>query len=597
MEAKQVLMRYFGYAAFKEGQESMIRAVLDKKDALGIMPTGAGKSICYQVPAVMLPGITLVISPLISLMRDQVAALNQTGIRAAFINSTLSYNQMKKALYYASMNVYKIIYVAPERLLTTEFLDFAIHAHISMVAVDEAHCVSQWGQDFRPSYLKIKEFCEALPIRPVVCAFTATATDRVREDIKRLLALQNPYCIVTGFDRENLSFSVMSPSDKMTALIKVLEERPKCNAIIYCATRKNVETVHEDLIKMGFSAARYHAGLSEEERATSQDDFIYDRCRILVATNAFGMGIDKSNVSLVLHYNMPKDPESYYQEAGRAGRDGSPAECILFYAPKDVETARFLIEKSNSESEDENKEQKLKNDLNRLETMRKYAIQDGCLRHFLLAYFGEKSPEVCNNCSNCLSDFEQVDYTREARLMLDGIEKFDGVYGAGMLIDILYGAGTKRIRERFLDESESFGILSMCPKPVLEHLLNQLLVKGYVYKTAEQYPVICLGDKSLKASDRFYIRKKTVPKTQPKTKKTEVFHVEDNGLYERLRELRMKLAREKGVPAYVIFSDATLREMSMKKPRNQEEFMQIAGVGESKRQQYGEIFLKEINRY
>ena len=596
MEAKQVLERYFGYTEFKEGQEAMIRAVLAHKDALGIMPTGAGKSVCYQVPAVILPGITLVVSPLISLMRDQVAALNQTGIRAAFINSTLSYNQIKKALYYASMNVYKIIYVAPERLLTTEFLSFAIHAHISMVAVDEAHCVSQWGQDFRPSYLKIKEFCEALPTRPIVCAFTATATNRVKADIKKLLELRDPFCITTGFDRKNLSFTVMSPQDKMTALIRILEEKPTANAIIYCSTRKAVESVHADLSKMGFSVARYHAGLSEEERATAQDDFIYDRCRILVATNAFGMGIDKSNVSLVLHYNIPKDPESYYQEAGRAGRDGSPAECILFYAPRDVETARFLIEKSNSESEDENKEQKLKYDLQRLETMRKYAIQDGCFRHFLLNYFGERSPETCGNCSNCLSEYEQVDYTREARLMLSGIEAFDGVYGVGTLVDIFYGSQSKRMREKFLDESEHFGVLSMCPKPVLEHLFNQLLVQGYIYKTTDSYPVVCLSDKSLLASDKFFIRKKTVPKVIVKPKKSDVLPVEDTGLYERLRELRSKLARQKGVPAYIIFTDATLREMSVKKPKTVGELMQISGVGESKQRQYGDAFLKEINR-
>ncbi len=416
-KAEQVLKQYFGYDKFREGQEKIIHSILEGKDALGIMPTGAGKSICYQVPALMLEGITLVISPLISLMKDQVSALNQAGIHAAFINSSLSFRQTLLALRYAKEGRYKIIYVAPERLETEEFLDFALQSPISMLTVDEAHCISQWGQDFRPSYLKIMDFVVKLPKRPIISAFTATATKEVREDIICILNLENPEILLTGFDRKNLYFSVQTPKNKYQTILEYIKINPNKSGIVYCSTRKNVEDVTERLQKDGISVTKYHAGLSDEERQHNQDEFIYDQKQVMVATNAFGMGIDKSNVRYVLHYNMPKNMESYYQEAGRAGRDGTPAECILFYSGQDVITNQYFIEmeKENEEMDEEAKKLVRERDKERLKRMTFYCFTNDCLREYMLRYFGEYGSNYCGNCSNCMTQFEEVDVTEISR--------------------------------------------------------------------------------------------------------------------------------------------------------------------------------------
>ena len=403
MTKQELLKTHFGYDTFREGQEAVIDALLAGKDVLAVMPTGAGKSICYQVPALIMKGITLVISPLISLMKDQVRSLNQAGISAAYLNSSLTQGQYFTALRYAKAGRYPIIYVAPERLTTDAFLDFALSAEISMIAVDEAHCVSQWGQDFRPSYLKIAEFVAQLPKRPVISAFTATATKEVREDIARLLDLKDPFCTTTGFDRENLYFAVKTPKDKYKEVHDYILEHPDDSGIIYCLTRKLVEEVCGKLIRDGITATRYHAGLSDEERRNNQDDFIYDRCRVMVATNAFGMGIDKSDVRYVIHYNMPKNMEGYYQEAGRAGRDGLPAKCVLLFERRDIMQQRQLLEYSCEQREcsAEDKKLWLTNAYQRLRDIESYCFTRGCLRKYLLTYFGQETNDRCGNCSNC----------------------------------------------------------------------------------------------------------------------------------------------------------------------------------------------------
>ena len=429
MTAQDILKQYFGYDSFRPGQDELVRAILSGRDTLGIMPTGAGKSICYQVPAMLFPGLTLVISPLISLMKDQVGALVEAGVPAACINSAMSAEEFRDALYFAGRGQYKLLYVAPERLTAPSFLEFAKRVPISMVTVDEAHCISQWGQDFRPSYLKILDFLAELPERPLVSAFTATATAEVRDDIVQALGLHEPFIKTTGFDRPNLYFAVEQPTSKGMKLLQLLNERKDKSGIVYCSTRKNVEEICDLLLSRGLPATRYHAGLDPDERRENQDDFLYDRKTIMVATNAFGMGIDKSNVSFVIHYNMPKNMESYYQEAGRAGRDGQPADCILLYSGQDVRMAEFLIERSH-ETEDETidettRQQLIARDRERLKQMTFYCTTTECLRHYILRYFGENSPLSCGHCSSCDTNFEEVDATMDARKILSCVYRLD----------------------------------------------------------------------------------------------------------------------------------------------------------------------------
>ncbi len=580
-------------------------ALLGGRDVLGVMPTGAGKSVCYQIPALLLPGVTLVVSPLISLMKDQVTALTQAGVPAAFINSTLSQEQYHEVFRRARQGAYRLIYVAPERLSTPGFLRFAQEAEVSLLAVDEAHCVSQWGQDFRPSYLKIADFLQQLPCHPTVGAFTATATDQVKEDIRRLLLLKDPLCITTGFDRPNLYFETVRPKSKEAYLKRFLSQRPGQSGIVYCATRKTVEFVCTALMADGFSATRYHAGLPDEERRHNQEDFVYDRARIMVATNAFGMGIDKSNVGFVVHYNMPKDLESYYQEAGRAGRDGAYAHCSLLFSEGDVQTAKFLI---NSGSENENlpeqeREQIRLRDLRRLDKMTAYCKTNRCLRGYLLRYFGEDAPEYCGKCSSCTGELEQRDITVEAQKILSAVTRVERQYPSGLgivsIVRMLRGSRDQRVLQLGLDKLPTYGIMAVVDRMQIRAYIDCLLEQGYLLLDGADYPVLRTTPKAKQVLFRgkrvVYIRRKEDAEETPGGKAgPTAFAPADAELLSALRALRTKLATAAGVPAYVVFSNASLADMAVRQPGTMEEFMEVAGVGAVKAQRYGKAFLETI---
>ncbi len=607
MDKHQVLRHYFGYDSFREGQEILIVSILAGRDAMGIMPTGSGKSLCFQVPALMTEGITLVISPLISLMKDQVASLNQAGIHAAYLNSSLSSSQYIKALAYAREGRYPIIYVAPERLLTEEFLDFCLNVRISMVAVDEAHCVSQWGQDFRPSYLKIVDFIEKLPKRPVISAFTATATKEIREDIIDILMLQDPAVVSTGYDRPNLYLSVQSPKDKYATMKNFVERHPGQCGIIYCLTRKMVEEVCDKLNKEGFSATRYHAGLSDAERRTNQDDFIYDKSLIMVATNAFGMGIDKSNVRYVIHYNMPKNLESYYQEVGRCSRDGEPGECLLLYGGQDVITNQMFIESNQDNQELDPITRKLveERDRERLKKMTYYCFTNDCLRDYILRYFGEYKENYCGNCSNCLTGFETVDVTDIAKAMIGCTETSRQRYGANVIMDTLHGANTAKIRNYGMNENPHYAVLSKVPVYKLRQVMNHLLLKEYLSVTNDEYAIVKLTQKAgavlneeetilmkMAKEEAVISERKEIRKTKKSSSSALDLSNADEELFEKLRTLRLKIAKEEKVPPYIVFSDKTLIHMSVQKPKNREEMLLVSGVGTFKYDKYGERFLE-----
>ena len=581
---------------------------------LGVMPTGAGKSLCYQVPALLMEGITLVISPLISLMKDQVRALNSAGIHAAYLNSSLTPGQYRKALDYAKMGRYPIIYVAPERLITEEFLDFARNAPISMISVDEAHCVSQWGQDFRPSYLKIARFIDKLPRRPVLGAFTATATREVQDDIVRMLELQSPRVLTAGFNRPNLYFSVQTPRDRYAVVKNYLQTHQEESGIIYCLTRKTVEEVCERLREDGFLATRYHAGLKDEERQRNQDDFIYDRSPVMVATNAFGMGIDKSNVSFVIHYQMPKNMESYYQEAGRAGRDGEPAECILLYGGQDVITNQFFIEhgQDNEELDAVSRVLVQQQDRDRLKKMTFYCFTNECLREYILRYFGEYGEGYCGNCLNCLTQFETVDVTEIARSLIDCVRSCGQRYGINVLIDTIHGARTAKIRQYRMNENPQYGAWSKEPAYRLRQILNYLLLKGYLQTTNDEYFLVKLTEKSrggLAWEERLLMKLAREQEQLPKEKRSRKrkgkaaaglsgveFTEEAQRLFDKLRALRTEIAREEQVPPYIVFSDKTLVLMSVQRPKNKKEMLAVSGVGAFKYEKYGERFLKCLEK-
>mgnify|MGYP000936710329 FL=1 len=594
-----VLKDYFGHDSFRDGQEQIVDALLDGRDALCIMPTGAGKSMCYQIPALLFDGVTIVVSPLISLMKDQVGSLVQSGVPAAYINSSLSYPQFLRVLSNVEHGKYKIIYVAPERLLTDGFLDTCKKIKISMVAVDEAHCVSQWGQDFRPSYLKIISFVESLANRPIVGAFTATATNDVKEDIKKILRLENPFEITTGFDRPNLFFGVIKSSSKDEKLIDLIRERGDRSGIVYCATRKNVESVCELLCDNGFSAARYHAGLDEYERRKNQKDFVFDRKNIMVATNAFGMGIDKSNVTYVIHYNMPKNIESYYQEAGRAGRDGGEADCILLYSPKDVRLNRFMIENSegNDELTIEENEQIRERDFERLKYMTFYSTTNDCLRGFILRYFGGEKKAYCGKCSNCLSVHKLVDVTIDAQKIMSCIARTGQRYGKPVICDVLKGSKSEKILKAELNNQSTYGIMKEVTARHIFGTIDFLAEKEYISSDNETEVLKLLP----KSRDVLFGRERLVMKKVENSEKVVKTHRPEvpvnSELLDALKALRKGIASKKSVPAYVIFTDATLIDMCKKCPETPDEMLEVSGVGRTKLEKFGKQFLEEIAKF
>ena len=604
METKEsILQRVFGYSAFRGGQEALIDAQLQGRDAFGIMPTGGGKSLCYQIPALLLEGVTLVISPLISLMRDQVMALKNAGVAAAYINSSLTPAQIRLVYRNIQSGMYKIIYVAPERLLTDGFLEVIQARKVSLVTVDEAHCISQWGQDFRPSYLKIVDFLNILTPRPVVSAFTATATETVRQDIAQILQLRDPLRVVTGFDRPNLRFEVQRPKQKLPALIDLVQQRRDKAGIVYCATRKAVEEVCENLQLNGIAATRYHAGLPDEERRDNQEDFLYDRKTVMVATNAFGMGIDKSNVSYVIHYNMPQSLESYYQEAGRAGRDGAEAECILLYAPGDVQTAKYLIQHPalSGELSQEELEQKQRLDLERLDVMVNYCKTQECLRGYILDYFGQEHESFCGNCSNCSTETEERDITDQARMILSCVQRMSAKLGYSLgltsVVRTLLGSRDKRLLQLGLDKLGSYGMLRKLGKDDLRAMAENLESQGYL-ETDPVHGGISLTQKA----QGVLFEGKTVSMRLPKAEasapvSSPIGGGQDPNLLAMLKRLRWKIAMQESVPAYIIFSNATLEDMARKAPTTLEAFAKVNGVGSVKVKRFGEVFVDAIADY
>lgn len=606
MTPREALKRYFGYDSFRPGQEEIVSALLAGRDALAIMPTGAGKSLCYQVPALLLPGLTLVISPLISLMQDQVKGLNAAGIHAAFINSSLTETQIARALDLAAEGSYKLVYVAPERLESPVFRSFSAGADISMVTVDEAHCISQWGQDFRPSYLKILDFIDSLPRRPIVSAFTATATREVKDDIVCTLRLHDPKVLVTGFDRPNLYFQVERTRRKDDFVIQYLRDHPGESGIIYCATRKNVDKLQELLTEYGFAATKYHAGLSAEARRKNQNDFIYDTAPVIVATNAFGMGIDKSNVRFVLHYNMPQSMENYYQEAGRAGRDGLPSQCVLLFSAQDVIINKFLLDKKDfAEMDDEEADLLRQRDLQRLQTMERYCQTTECLRNYILAYFGEHPTAPCGNCGSCNNDFDEVDMTDAAKWMINCVAELRGRYGKAILFGTLQGANRARLRELGAERFKSYGRMKDTPRETLERLLAQLLEDGYLVQSDDQYAVLHIGDIApLKAGGQVLVKlppqREPEKARAPKPKRRSPMDALTSAgleLFNQLRQLRFDTAQREGLPPYVVFGDKSLVDMCLRAPRRAEDMLGIYGMGERKYEKYGAAFFAVIDAY
>ena len=607
MDKRQALKTYFGHGSFRPGQEALIDALLSGRDALGVMPTGAGKSVCYQLPALLLPGVTVVLSPLISLMADQVAALQQAGIEAAFLNSSLSADEYREVLRRAYRGEVRLLYVAPERLTAPAFLRFAQSGAVSLLAVDEAHCVSQWGQDFRPSYLNIPDFLARLRKRPALGAFTATATPEVREDIVRRLALREPQVSVSGFDRANLSFEVRQPRSKKKELLAFLAGHEGESGILYCSTRKTVDGLWEYLRQRGLSAVRYHAGLEAEERRQNQEAFAYGQAQLMVATNAFGMGIDKPDVRFVVHYNMPKDLESYYQEAGRAGRDGEPAQCLLLFGGQDVVTARYLISlrEENDDVDEDAYRQRVERDTGRLKTMEAYCRTTDCLRGFILRYFGERAPAQCGNCGNCLMEFEDADITEDAQKILSCVKRAGERFGAVVIADVLRGAKTDRIRSWQLDKLTTYGIMpAMQNRDILDRI-RLLVERGNLRQSDGQYPTLSLAPAAREVLFHGEQVSMRLPRAKPagpagpggEPSDLLPARMGDEALFQDLRALRGRLASLRGVPPYVIFSDRTLREMCRQRPDSSAAFLQVPGVGERKLEQFGEAFLEIIRKH
>ena len=596
LQAKKLLKEYFGYDSFRTGQEEIINHILLKEDCLGIMPTGAGKSICYQIPAILFSGVTVVISPLISLMKDQVDTLNEIGISATYLNSSLSERDYIQTIENIYHNIYKIIYVAPERFLSDTFIALLNSINVSMITVDEAHCVSQWGHDFRPSYCEIAPIISKLKKRPVIACFTATATQVVKDDIINLLKLNNPFVLTTSFDRENLYFSVQTSENKKDFLLNFLEEHKNTSGIIYCSTRKTVDELYEKLSDNDYLVCKYHAGMSEKARSKAQDDFVYDRCEIMVATNAFGMGIDKSNVRYVIHYNMPRDLESYYQEAGRAGRDGDKAECILLFNRADVVTNKFLIEQTS----DGNHTTQYK----KLNDMVDYCNTNRCLRCYILEYFGETPKfDNCDFCSNCNSSVEFTDITIDSKKILSCVKRMHERFGAGMVTDVLKGSKSAKIKSLGFDSLSTYGIMSEYSKDTIRDIISFLVAEGYLKSVGDKYPVLVLtkdANDVLFSDKKVTIKKKIEKITKPEKRSSKDDFESlpfDKELFELLKDLRRKIADISHVPPFIIFSDVSLKQMSTYYPTNVDSMLKISGVGNLKLEKYGNDFIKVIQEY
>ena len=615
-----ILHQTFGYPTFRPHQEQIVEAAISGRDVMAVMPTSAGKSICYQVPALALGGLTIVISPLISLMSDQVMALRELGVAAACLNSALDAHERSQTLTEMSRGLLNLVYVAPERLADPAFLDVVQSHGLSLLAVDEAHCISQWGNDFRPSYQRICDFIDALPTRPSVMALTATATRQVREDIESTLGLRDPLRVVASFDRPNLSFAVERPSGKHAkdkALLEFVRAHEQSSGIVYCMSRRAVEDVCDMLREQGVAATRYHAGLSPEERDRNQTDFIYDRSPVMVATNAFGMGIDKSNVSYVVHYNLPLSLENYYQEAGRAGRDGTKAECLLLYTAGDVHTAEFLLSRTERTDLTPDQLQAMHEaDEQRLRQMVFYATTTDCLRSFILRYFGEEAPAYCGNCGNCLADYEEVDERTNALKILSCVARVRQhaiacgnpatSVGAGTVVDILRGSKAAKVLERGWDSLSTYGIMADVPVPRIRAIIDELVYRDFLTRAQGDYPTLALAGRGavfMKGDKPFVMRvakgRPRKPRPEGRTRGASAAELPDltpeqAELFEALRSLRTRLAREQQVPPYLIFNNATLEDMCRKRPTTPDGLLEVSGVGTKKAERYGEAFLEVI---
>ncbi|WP_307974569.1 DNA helicase RecQ [uncultured Parolsenella sp.] len=615
-----ILHQTFGYPTFRPHQEQIVEAAVSGRDVMAVMPTSAGKSICYQVPALALGGLTIVVSPLISLMSDQVMALRELGVAAACLNSALDAHERSQTLIEMSRGLLNLVYVAPERLADPAFLDVVQSHGLSLLAVDEAHCISQWGNDFRPSYQRICDFIDALPTRPPVMALTATATRQVREDIEGTLGLRDPLRVVASFDRPNLSFAVERPSGKRAkdkALLEFVRAHEQSSGIVYCMSRRAVEDVCDMLREQGVAATRYHAGLSPEERDRNQADFIYDRSPVMVATNAFGMGIDKSNVSYVVHYNLPLSLENYYQEAGRAGRDGTKAECLLLYTAGDVHTAEFLLSRTERTDLTPDQLQAMHEaDEQRLRQMVFYATTTDCLRSFILRYFGEEAPAYCGNCGNCLADYEEVDERTNALKILSCVARVRQhaiacgnpatSVGAGSIVDILRGSKAAKVLERGWDSLSTYGIMADVPVPRIRAIIDELVYREFLTRAQGDYPTLALAGRGavfMKGDKPFVMRvakgRPRKPRPEGRTRGASAAELPDltpeqAELFEALRSLRTRLAREQQVPPYLIFNNATLEDMCRKRPTTPDELLEVSGVGTKKAERYGEAFLEVI---